>query len=81
MYGGSFALQTKSECIMPYNLLTDMDDCQITSLTFYPYSVNSGTWGNAYQQVFLKEVDLPILENYYSGITDATIVFEGSIEL
>ena len=79
MYGGSFALQTKSECIMPYNLLTDMDDCQITSLTFYPYSVNSGTWGNAYQQVFLKEVDLPILENYYSGITDATIVFEGSL--
>ncbi len=79
MYGEKFSYQTKSECIMPYNLLTDMDDCQITSLTFYPYSVNSGSWGSAYQQVFLKEVDLPILENNYSGLYDATIVFEGSL--
>ncbi len=78
MYGEEFTGQTKSECVMPYNLLTDMDDCQIKSLTFYPYYVGTYTWGNAHQQVFLKEVDSPILE-YYSGMTDATIVFDGNL--
>ena len=79
MYGDYFHFYTKSECVMPANQLVGMDDCQITSITFYPYAVGINSWDNTVQRVFLKEVDLPILANHFNGLTDGTIVFEGNL--
>lgn len=74
-----FSYATKSECVMPASMLTNMDDCQINSITFYPSSVEKDSWGNSTKQVFLKEVDSPILGGQFSGTTDATIVYQGNL--
>ena len=77
MYASYFAKCTKSECIMPADSLVDMDDCQITSLTFYPSYIQKDTWGSSTQQVFLMEVEATFFDYIVWG--DTTQVFVGNL--
>ena len=79
MYGYYFDNYTKSECIIPATQLAEMSGGTITAITFYAYSVgsNSPTWTNTNQKVFLKEVGSTTLGGSYSGMEDATVVFDG----
>ena len=74
MYGYYFDDYTKSECIIPASQLTAMNGSTISSITFYPSSVNTSSWGESTQTVFLKEVTGTTLGGSYSGTTGATIV-------
>lgn len=81
MYGNYFDDYTKSECIIPASKLTDMEGGTITAITFYAETVGTRTWDNTNQKVFLKEVSGTTLGGSYSGMTDATIVFDGLLTM
>lgn len=81
MYGSFFDDYTKSECIIPATELTDMDGGTITAITFYAKTVGARSWANTNQKVFLKEVSSTTLGGSYSGMTDATIVFDGLLDM
>ena len=81
MYGLYFDDYTKSECIIPSTELEDMTGGTITAMTFYVSSANTGAWDNTNQKVFLKEVSGTTLGGSYSGMTDATIVFDGRLTM
>ena len=81
MYGYYFDEYTKSECIIPATELTDMEGGLITAITFYAKSVGTNTWSNTNQKVFLKEVSGTTLGGSYSGMTDATVVFDGLLTM
>ena len=83
MYGYYFDAYTKSECIIPATELTDMIGGAVSAITFYAKTVatTNSTWGTANQKVFLKEVSSTTLGGSYSGMTDATIVFDGLLEM
>ena len=81
MYGNFFDDYTKSECIIPASELTDMEGGTITAITFYAETVGTRTWDNTNQKVFLKEVSGTTLGGSYSGMTDATIVFDGLLTI
>ncbi len=81
MYGNFFDDYTKSECIIPASKLTDMEGGTITAITFYAETVGTRTWDNTNQKVFLKEVSGTTLGGSYSGMTDATIVFDGLLTM
>ncbi len=81
MYGNYFDDYTKSECIIPASILNDMEGGTITAITFYAETVGTRTWENTNQKVFLKEVANTTLGGSYSGMTGATIVFDGRLEM
>ena len=83
MYGYYFDDYTKSECIIPADELTDMGGGTITAITFYAKTVatSNSTWGSANQKVFVKEVSGTTLGGSYSGMTDATVVFDGLLPM
>ena len=74
MYGYYFDDYTKSECIIPATQLTSMVGGTISAITFYPSSVESRSWGESQQTVFLKEVSSTTLSGSYSGMSGATTV-------
>lgn len=78
MYASYFGRCTKSECIMHADSLVDIDDCLITSLTFYPSYIEKDSWGNSVQQVFLMEVEAPFFD--YISWGDTTQVFMGCLQ-
>ena len=82
MYGIYFDSYTKSECIIPASELTAMEGGTITAITFYAKSVggSSSTFSPANQKVFLKEVSGTTLDGF-SGMTDATVVFDGTLPM
>jgi hypothetical protein len=82
MYGYSFDYYTKSECIIPASELTAMEGGTITAITFYAKTLTGSntTFGTANQKVFLKEVSGTTLSSY-SGMTDATVVFDGTLPM
>ena len=69
----------KSECIIPATELTGICDGTIRAMTFYASSVSNVSWENTYHKVFVKEVNYTTLGGSYSGLKDATIVFEGQL--
>ena len=70
---------TRSEMIYPANELSSMTDGVISSLTFYKSSSSTtSSWGASFQ-VYLNEVTSTSLSAYI-GMTNATIVYEGSID-
>ena len=82
MHGYDFDSYTKSECIIPASVLTAMEGGTITAITFYvkeEEGMNS-TFDSANQKVFLKEVSETTLSSY-SGITGATVVFDGTLPM
>ena len=83
MYGNFFDDFTKSECIIPATELTVMTDGTLKAITFYASSVDtySSTWANTNQKVFVKEVSSTTLGGSFSGIEDATIVFDGQLSM
>lgn len=81
MYGNYFDDYTKSEYIIPASILNDMEGGTITAITFYAETVGTRTWENTNQKVFLKEVANTTLGGSYSGMTGATIVFDGRLEM
>ena len=81
MFGFYFDDYTKSECIIPASELTVMNGCTITSITFYPSSVESRDWTGSEQTVFLKEVSGTTLGGSYSGTSGATIVKQALLEM
>ena len=82
MYGYSFDIYTKSECIIPASELTAMEGGTITAITFYAATLtgSNSTFGTANQKVFLKEVSGTTLSSY-SGMDDATVVFDGTLPM
>lgn len=78
MYGGYFDDFTKSEFVIPAEKLSDMTGGEISAIKFYIASVGTdgSGWDNTHQVVFLKEVESTTL-SAYSGMEDATIVFDG----
>ena len=83
MYGYYFDAFTKSECIIPATELSEMDGGTITAITFYAKTVatSNSTWGSANQKVFIKEVSSTTLGGSFSGMTDATVVFDGLLTM
>lgn len=83
MYGNYFDDYTKSECIIPATELETMQWGQITSITFYAKTVGTSntTWANTNQKIFVKEVNSTTLGGSYSGMDDATIVFDGLLPM
>ncbi len=73
---------TKCECIIPASELTAMEGGTITAITFYARAVatQNAAWTNTNQKVFLKEVSGTTLSSY-SGMTDATVVFDGTLPM
>ena len=69
----------KSEFIMPASELTQMAGFSINRMKFYASQANV-SWGDASFQVFMKEVDDTSI-NSYSGLEDATVVYEGSLNI
>jgi len=82
MDGYDFDYYTKSECIIPASELTAMEGGTITAITFYAKTVDGSMsdFGPANQKVFLKEVPETTL-GYFSGMTDATVVFDGLLPM
>ena len=82
MYGYYFDnANTKSECVFPATELAAMNGGQIQGVKFYPESLGSyGSGWSSTQKVFVKEVASAEL-TALSGMTDATVVFEGSLTL
>lgn len=83
MCGYYFDYYTKSECIIPASELTAMEGGTITAITFYVKEIassQSGNWNSTNQKVFLKEVSGTTLSSY-SGMADATVVFDGSLPI
>ena len=83
MYGADFDYYTKSECIFPATDLTVMEGGTITAITFYVKMVgtNNTVWTNTNQKVFLKEVSGTTLGGSFSGMTGATVVFDGLLPM
>ena len=83
MYGYYFDAYTKSECIIPATELSDMDGGVISAITFYAKTVatTNSTWGDANLKVFIKEVSSNNLNGSFSGMTDATIIFNGLLPM
>lgn len=71
----------QGEFIIPASKLADMKDKQITKMAFQLNSAST-SWGDAEFKVFLKEVTQTSYGNPPSliGETDATIVYEGSLD-
>ena len=78
VYGHWMDAYNKIEMVYPATELSDMTGGDITSLKFYTSSAASSAW-TATCQVFLKEVDYTTI-NEYSGVNDATLVFEGQLD-
>ena len=70
---------SRSEMIYPASELADMTGANINSLTFYKNSSNTKSWESASFKIYMKEVSTTTLSAYI-GMTDATIVYEGSID-
>ena len=79
VYGIFSIMYLKCEYVIPADQLTTMEDGIISKMTFYLSSPASGGWGNANFQVFLRQVDYTSISSYY-GPSDATIVYEGSLD-
>ena len=79
IYGSYSFRYLKCEYVIPANQLTAMEDGTISKMTFYLSSPASSSWGGANFQVFLKQVDNTSISSYY-GPSDATIVYEGSLD-
>ena len=69
----------KCEYIMPAEQLADMKDALVSKMTFDLSTPASGSWGNAYFKVFMKEVDNTMLDDY-TGYADATVVYQGPLD-
>lgn len=70
---------TRSEMIYPATELAGMKGGDIKSLTFYKSGFSdTGSWGTAYFQIYLKEVSSTALSAYI-GMTDATVVYQGGV--
>ena len=83
MSGYNFDSYAKSEFIIPATELTAMKDGTITAITFYVMEISSsqkGNWNGTNQKVFLKEVSGTTLSSY-SGMTGATVIFNGSLPI
>lgn len=87
IYGYYAEQYQKSEFIIPASTegLAVMTDGTINQMTFYLSQPASESWGNAQFQVFMKEVPATgfSLDNYgnlFYGTSDATIVYEGSLD-
>ncbi len=68
----------KCEFVVPADELTAMTGKEIKKLTWYLNAAPEDGWGNANFQIFMKEVQGTILSTY-TGLEDATVVYEGSI--
>ena len=68
----------KCEFVVPADELTEMTGKEIKQLTWYLNAAPEDGWGNANFQIFMKEVQGTILSTY-TGLEDATVVYEGSI--
>jgi hypothetical protein len=70
---------TKSQFVMPSDLLTDMRDGRIAMMRFYLEYKASRSWGNAVFQVYLKEVASATI-TAFEDFGDATLVYEGTLD-
>jgi len=87
VYGYYAEQYQKSEFIIPASTegLAAMTDGTINQMTFYLSTPASESWGNAQFQVFMKEVlatgfSSENYGNFFYGINDATIVYEGPLD-
>ena len=79
VYGFYCDAYLKSEFIMPAATLSTIAGGTINRMEFYA-TQNEVSWGSASFQVFMKEVDYTNIDNF-SGMDDATIVYEGSLSI
>jgi len=77
-YGFYADAYLKCEFVMPASELSDMSGAEINAMTFYASSPATAQWGSTVQ-VFMKEISETTLNNY-TGISDATIVYEGLLD-
>ncbi len=78
VYGFYCDAYLKCEFVIPASELTDMIGSTISQMDFYASSPAEEAWTGSFQ-VFLKEVEADTL-NAYSGTTDATIVYTGTLD-
>lgn len=79
VYGFYTDAYLKSETVYPLEELTALSGGTISGMRFFA-SQSYVSWGNAYFQVFLKEVEDTYI-NGFSGTDDATIVYEGPLSI
>ena len=70
---------TRCEMIYPAEMIDDMTNGMITSLTFYISSPASAAWSGNEFNVYLMEVDATTLSAYY-GSTNAEVVYSGTLD-
>ena len=76
--GGGVVQFIKCEFVIPASQLEAMEEGTISQMTFHQ-SKTANLNGDLNFQVFLKEVDNPLISSYY-GTSGATIVYEGSLD-
>ena len=79
IYGWYADAYLKSEFVIPADELSEMTNGTISSMTFYLSQPASDSWSTANFQVFLKEVDYTSI-SAFSGLDNATVVYEGSLD-
>ena len=78
VYGSWADAYLKCEFIIPNTELTAMTWGTISKMAFAVHDPASGAWNGTFK-VFIKEVSVTTL-NDWSGITDATVVYEGHLD-
>ena len=69
----------QSEFLIPSSVLTAMSGTDIKEMTFYATATETFTFGSgATYQVYMKEVE-SVPSSGFSGTSDATVVYEGSL--
>ena len=78
VYGFYADAYNKCEFVIPANELEDMTNGTISKMTFYLSTPAAEAWTGTFQ-VFLKEVSDATI-SAFSGTTDATVVYEGTLD-
>ena len=79
VYGYYTDAYLKCETVYPSESLAALSGGSISAMRFFSNQSNVN-WGNAYFQVFLKEVDDTYI-NEFGGVDDAVVVYEGPISI
>ena len=79
VYGFYADAYLKCEYIVPAIGLAEMEDADISAMTYYLSNPASASWDPAFFQVFMKEVSSTSIDDF-QDMEGATLVYEGSLD-
>ena len=80
VYGYYVDALERCQFIIPAEDITEMSGKTIDGMTFYLSSPAAASWGNASFQVYIKPYDSETLGTSFIDMTDATMVYSGSLD-